>query len=64
MTPGTMHLSSLAAGDVNDDGWPDVAVGTSFGVFLYANVGGRFELQEIDFPAMRSWRICDRPLPT
>jgi uncharacterized membrane protein YraQ (UPF0718 family) len=59
MAPGPMHLGSLAAGDVNDDGWPDVAVGTSFGVFLYANLGGRFELLEIDFPAMRSWRICD-----
>ena len=59
MTPGTMHLGSLAAGDVNDDGWPDVAVGTPFGVFLYDNVAGQFELQEIDFPAMRSWRICD-----
>jgi hypothetical protein len=59
MEPGPMHLGSLAAGDVNDDGWPDVAVGTSFGVFLYVNLGGRFELQEIDFPAMRSWRICD-----
>jgi uncharacterized membrane protein YraQ (UPF0718 family) len=59
MQPGPMHLSSLAAGDFNDDGWPDVAVGTPFGVFLYANVGGRFELQEIDFPEMRSWQICD-----
>jgi uncharacterized membrane protein YraQ (UPF0718 family) len=59
MAPGTMHLSSLAAGDIDDDGWPDVAVGTPFGVFLYDNVAGRFELQEIDFPAMRSWRICD-----
>jgi uncharacterized membrane protein YraQ (UPF0718 family) len=59
MAPGPMHLGPLAAGDVNDDGWPDVAVGTSFGVFLYVNLGGRFELQEIDFPAMRSWRICD-----
>ncbi len=54
-----MHLGSLAAGDINDDGWPDVAVGTSYGVFLYVNLGGHFELQEIDFPAMRSWRICD-----
>ena len=59
MEPGPMHLGSLAAGDINDDGWPDVAVGTPFGVFLYANLGGKFELQEVDFPAMRSWRICD-----
>jgi uncharacterized membrane protein YraQ (UPF0718 family) len=59
MQPGPMHLSSLAAGDVNDDGWPDVAVGTPFGVFLYINVGGRFELQNVDFREMRSWLICD-----
>ena len=59
MQPGPMHLGSLAAGDVNDDGWPDVAVGTPFGVFLYINVGGRFELQEINFPPMQSWQICD-----
>jgi len=59
MEPGPMHLGSLAAGDVNDDGWPDVAVGSPFGVFLYANLGGRFELQQIDFPEMKSWRICD-----
>jgi uncharacterized membrane protein YraQ (UPF0718 family) len=59
MQPGPMHLGALAAGDVNDDGWPDVAVGTSFGVFLYINTGGRFELQQIDFPEMRDWLICD-----
>src|SRR5712692_4324375 len=42
MQPGPMHLGPLAAGDVNDDGWPDVAVGTPYGVFLYANLGGEF----------------------
>ena len=50
MAPGPMHLGSLAAGDVNDDGWPDVAVGSPFGVFLYANLGGRFELQQHRLP--------------
>ena len=59
MQPGPMHLGSMAAGDVNGDGWPDVAIGTSFGVFLYVNLGGRFELQQIDFPQMRDWIICD-----
>ena len=59
MQPGPMHFGSMAAGDVNGDGWPDVAVGTSFGVFLYVNLGGRFELQQIDFPQMRDWIICD-----
>jgi uncharacterized membrane protein YraQ (UPF0718 family) len=59
MEPGPMHLSSLAAGDVNDDGWPDVAVGTPWGAYLYINVGGRFELQEINFPEMHVWQVCD-----
>jgi uncharacterized membrane protein YraQ (UPF0718 family) len=59
MQPGPMHFGSLAAGDVNDDGWPDVAVGSSFGVFLYVNTGGRFALQQIDFPEMRDWIVCD-----
>jgi uncharacterized membrane protein YraQ (UPF0718 family) len=54
MEPSVMHLGPLAAGDVNNDGWPDVAVGTAFGVLLYANVGGRFALQRIDWPGMRN----------
>ena len=59
MQPGPMHLGPLAAGDVNDDGWPDVAVGTPYGVFLYVNLGGKFALQQLDFPEMREWAICD-----
>lgn len=59
MEPGVMHMGALAAGDVNADGWPDVAVGTHFGVYLYANTGGRFALQEIAFPAMREWIAGD-----
>jgi uncharacterized membrane protein YraQ (UPF0718 family) len=57
MQMGLMHLGGTAAGDINGDGWPDVAVGTNFGVFLYVNLGGRFGLQEIDFPPMRDWII-------
>ncbi|HTO98894.1 MAG TPA: FG-GAP-like repeat-containing protein [Myxococcales bacterium] len=59
MQPGPMHFSSLAAGDVNDDGWPDVAAGSSQGVFLYVNLGGKFAQQRIDFPEMRDWLVCD-----
>jgi len=59
MQPGPMHFGSLAAGDVNDDGWPDLAVGTPFGVFLYINLGGKFAQQQIDFPEMQNWSICD-----
>src|SRR5262249_1102713 len=49
MEPGPMHLGSLAAGDFNDDGWPDVAVGTPFGVFLYPSPGGEAGPQESAF---------------
>jgi uncharacterized membrane protein YraQ (UPF0718 family) len=57
MQPGPMHLGGMAAGDINGDGWPDVAVGTNFGVFLYVNLGGRFALQHIDYPAMNDWIV-------
>jgi hypothetical protein len=43
----------IAAGDVHNDGWPDVVLGSDRGgVSLYANVGGRFERQELDLPAL------------
>ncbi len=32
-----------ASGDINKDGWPDVAFGSNDGVLLYVNRGGRFE---------------------
>ncbi len=57
MQPGPMHLGGMAAGDVNGDGWPDVAVGTNWGVFLYVNLGGRFAQQQIDFPQMSDWIV-------
>ena len=57
MQPGVNEFAPVAAGDINGDGWPDVAVGTPYGVFLYLNLGGRFALQSIDFPSMRHWII-------
>jgi hypothetical protein len=57
MQPGADEFAPLAAGDVNNDGWPDVAVGSPWGDFLYLNLGGRYALERIDEPAMRSWRI-------
>ncbi|MGZ6028835.1 MAG: FG-GAP-like repeat-containing protein, partial [Myxococcaceae bacterium] len=57
MQPGPMHIGGMAAGDVNGDGWPDLLVGSNFGVLLYVNVGGRFARQEVDFPQMREWMI-------
>lgn len=59
MEPGVMHLNPLAAGDVDGDGWPDVVLGSPFGVMLYRNLGGRFVQQSIDFPAMRDWIISE-----
>jgi len=32
-----------AAGDFNQDGWIDVAFGSNDGVYVYRNIGGRFE---------------------
>ncbi|HUR41430.1 MAG TPA: FG-GAP-like repeat-containing protein [Verrucomicrobiae bacterium] len=57
MEPSIMHLGPLAAGDINRDGWPDVAVGTAFGVFVYVNTGGRFALQALDWPGQRDWQV-------
>ena len=57
MQPGANQFAPLAAGDVNGDGWPDVVEGTSTGVLLYVNLGGRFAQQQIDFPEMRTWTI-------
>ncbi len=59
MQPAVMHLGALASGDIDADGWIDVAVGSHFGVYLYRNVGGLFALQRIDFPEMRDWIVAD-----
>ncbi len=32
-----------ASGDYDQDGWPDIVFGSDHGVYLYHNVGGRFE---------------------
>ena len=45
LQPGVNQLAPLAAGDVDGDGWPEVAVGTAHGLLLYANTGGRFALE-------------------
>lgn len=48
------HVRGVAAGDVHNDGWPDVVLGSRRGLFLYANVKGEtFELQRIDIPALQ-----------
>ncbi|HEX4383534.1 MAG TPA: FG-GAP-like repeat-containing protein [Myxococcales bacterium] len=58
MQTGPMHQGGIAVADLNGDGWPDVAVATNYGVFLYLNLGGgRFAQQAVDFPAMKDWLI-------
>ncbi|MHB8508831.1 MAG: CRTAC1 family protein [Candidatus Dormibacteria bacterium] len=57
MQPGANQFAPLAAGDVNGDGWPDLAVGTPYGIQLYLNLGGHFAQETIDFPAMATWQI-------
>lgn len=37
----------IASGDFNNDGWQDILLGTSDGILLYKNLGGRFTLQNI-----------------
>lgn len=47
-------LRGIAAGDVHNDGWADILVGSGRGVFLYANTGGSgFTLQRIDIPEIQ-----------
>jgi uncharacterized membrane protein YraQ (UPF0718 family) len=59
MQEGIMEMGGIASADVNGDGWPDVAIGTQFGAFLYLNLGGQFVQQQIDFPDMRDWPVSD-----
>ena len=40
-----------AAGDYDQDGWPDIAFGSDQGVIVYHNVGGKFE--RVDGPGCR-----------
>ena len=49
---GVNSNRAAASGDVNGDGWPDLAFTSEAGVSLYANVGGeRFVRQEVAVPA-------------
>jgi uncharacterized membrane protein YraQ (UPF0718 family) len=38
----------IASGDLNDDGWPDIALATERGVRLYQNIGGEFRALPLD----------------
>ena len=38
----------IASGDLNNDGWPDLVLATERGALFYKNIGGRFELVDVE----------------
>jgi uncharacterized membrane protein YraQ (UPF0718 family) len=49
----------IAAGDVHNDGWTDLVVGSDSGLALYANDHGRFVRQRIDIPELNDLYISN-----
>lgn len=46
------EFGGMASGDVHNDGWTDVVVSSQSGAYLYANVGGRYEQQELELAGL------------
>jgi len=46
------EFGGVASGDIHNDGWPDLVVSSQSGAYLYANVGGTFEQQELDIEGL------------
>jgi len=46
------EFGGVASGDVHNDGWPDLVVSSQSGAYLYANIGGTFEQQELDIAGL------------
>lgn len=53
------EFGGVASGDVHNDSWPDVVVSSQSGAYLYANVGGQFEQQELDIPGLHDEFIAN-----
>jgi uncharacterized membrane protein YraQ (UPF0718 family) len=53
------EFGGIASGDVNNDGWADVVVSSQSGAYLYANVNGNFEQQEIDIPGLHDQFVAN-----
>lgn len=55
-----MESRPLAAGDIHGDGWPDLVLGTTKGIQLYANNQGKtFIQQKFDIPILRDTFILN-----
>ncbi len=47
----------IASGDFNGDLWPDIALASEQGVFIYQNVGGRFQLIPVEQRALANANV-------
>jgi uncharacterized membrane protein YraQ (UPF0718 family) len=53
------EFGGVASGDVHNDGWSDFVVSSQSGAYLYANVGGKFEQQELDIAGLHDEFIAN-----
>jgi uncharacterized membrane protein YraQ (UPF0718 family) len=56
------EFRGIASGDVHNDGWPDIVVTSERGVYLYANVAGKFHAQEIAIEGLSSKFVVNAAL--
>lgn len=43
----------IASGDINNDSWPDLVLATEHGALIYRNIGGRFQLLDVEQGVMQ-----------
>ena len=46
------EFGGIASGDVHNDGWADIVVSSQSGIYLYANIEGTYQQQEIEIPGL------------